>query len=110
MLTTNPVATPDLRVFTFTAFVHPEPQGSAKAFVVNGRAIVTSANKKLHPFRSVVTREAISALEKTGVPMPLAGKHVPVAVHIDLYMDKPESAPKEAHPPRREARSGQASS
>lgn len=85
--------------FSFTAFVHPEPQGSAKAFIINGHAHVTSANKNLKPFRSVVTREAMTALEQMSHRSPFADKHVPVAVHIDVYLEKPASVPKKrTHP------------
>lgn len=84
----------------FTAFVHPEPQGSTKGFVLKGkwgakdRAILTSSNSKLKPYRGQVTREGVVALEAAGFPQPMADKHVPVAVVFDFYFAKPPSIPK----------------
>src|ERR1700732_2523829 len=84
----------DRREFSFTAFVHPEPQGSAKAFIVGGRAHVTSDNKKLRPFRSEVTRCAMVELGTANQPLPFAEKHVPVGVRIDCFLARPDSVPK----------------
>lgn len=83
-----------LQKLEFVAYVHPEPQGSARAFVRNGRAHVTSDNAKLKPFRSEVTRCAMAALVEKDVSLPMAGKHSPVAVSLDFYFAKPASAPK----------------
>lgn len=79
------------QIFRCIVYVHPEPQGSAKAFVVGKRAVVTSDNKKLKPYRSEVTRVALSHCVS---PTPLAGKHVPVTLYVDFYIDRPQSAPK----------------
>jgi crossover junction endodeoxyribonuclease RusA len=38
----------------------PQTQGSARAFVCNGRAIVTSTNKALKPWRAAVAETAIA--------------------------------------------------
>ena len=84
----------------FTAFVHPEPQGSVKGFVLKGkwgakdRAILTSSNPKLKPYRGQVTREAVSALQGAGLPQPMADKHVPVSMILDCYFSRPPSIPK----------------
>ena len=84
----------------FTAYVHPEPQGSTKGFVLRGkwgakdRAILTSSNPKLKPYRGQVTREAVVALETASLPQPMAGKHVPVSMTLDFYFAKPPSVPK----------------
>jgi len=84
----------------FTAFVHPEPQGSTKGFVLKGkwgakdRAILTSANPKLKPYRGQVTREAVVALAAEDLPQPMAEKHVPVSMTLDFYFAKPPSVPK----------------
>ena len=84
----------------FTAYVHPEPQGSVKGFVLKGkwgakdRAILTSTNKNLKPYRGQVTREAVVALEAAGFPQPMAGKQVPVSMTMDFYFAKPPSIPK----------------
>jgi crossover junction endodeoxyribonuclease RusA len=79
---------------SFTAFCHPEPQGSSKAFVIGGKARITSANKKLKPFRSEVTRCAIDAAFDAGISLPMAGKHVPVTVLLEFYFARPASIPK----------------
>ena len=84
----------------FTAFVHPEPQGSVKGFVLKGkwgakdRAILTTDNKNLKPYRGQVTREAVVALAAAELPQPMAGKHVPVSMVLDFYFSKPPSIPK----------------
>lgn len=84
----------------FTAYCRPEPQGSTKGFVLRGkfgakdRAILTSANKNLKPFRGQVTREAMAALLSAGLPQPMAGKHVPVSLVMDFYFERPPSIPK----------------
>lgn len=39
----------------------PQPQGSARAFVRGGRAVVTSANARLRPWRAAVTAAAAEA-------------------------------------------------
>lgn len=84
---------------TFTAYIRPEPQGSAKAFVIGGKARITSDNSKMKPYRSEVTRNAIAELAGLNVELPWRGKHVPVCLHFAFYFRKPESTPKKrAHP------------
>ena len=89
----------------FTAYVTPTPQGSMKGFVLPGkwgakpRAILTSDNKKLKPYRGEVTREAMVALGKAGIAEPFAGKHVPVSIVLEFYFQKPESVPKKRQHP-----------
>ena len=89
----------------FTAFVTPTPQGSMKGFVLPGkwgakpRAILTSDNKKLKPYRGEVTREAMVALGKAGIAEPFAAKHVPVSMTLDFYIKKPDSVPKKRQHP-----------
>jgi len=81
-------------VLAFIAFVHPEPQGSAKAFVIAGKAHITSANSKLKPFRSELTRCAIVAARDASITLPMAAKHIPVRVDVDFYIAKGDSIPK----------------
>lgn len=81
-------------MLSFVAYVHPEPQGSSKAFVIAGKAHITSANNKLKPFRSEVTRCAIVAARDAGIVLPMAEKHVPVMVSVDFYIAKGDSVPK----------------
>jgi crossover junction endodeoxyribonuclease RusA len=84
----------------FTAYVTPTPQGSMKGFVLPGkwgkkpRAILTSDNKKLKPYRGEVTREAMIALGNAGLEEPFAGKHVPVSLSLEFYLQRPPSIPK----------------
>lgn len=40
----------------------PVPQGSIRGFVVNGRAVLTSDNTKLKPWRNSVTALAVAAM------------------------------------------------
>jgi crossover junction endodeoxyribonuclease RusA len=94
-----------VRQVKFTAYVTPIPQGSMKGFVVPGkwgakdRAILTSDNTKLKPYRGEVTREAMVALGKAGIAEPFADKHVPVSVIFDFYLQKPVSTPKKRQYP-----------
>jgi Holliday junction resolvase RusA-like endonuclease len=81
-------------VLSFIAYVHPEPQGSSKAFVIAGKAHITSANMKLKPFRSEVTRCAIIAARDENISLPMALKHIPVRVEVDFYIAKGDSVPK----------------
>ena len=78
----------------FVVYARPEPQGSARAFVVNGRAVVTSTNKKLKPYRQELTHTAMNALAGDGTAAPMAGKHVPVSMVIDFHLERPKSIPK----------------
>jgi Holliday junction resolvase RusA-like endonuclease len=84
----------------FTAYARPEPQGSMKGFVLPGkgsakpRAILTSVNSKMKPYRNEVSRVAIVAVADAGSGMPVAGKHVPVGLCLDFYLARPESIPK----------------
>ena len=89
----------------FTAYVTPVPQGSMRGFVLPGkwgakpRAILTSDNTKLKPYRGEVTREAMVALGKAGVAEPFAAKHVPVKMVFDFYLQRPASIPKKRQSP-----------
>ena len=64
----------------------PVPQGSMRAFVRGGRAIITSANPHLRPWRATVTEELSNAI---GVGAhPIAD---PVAVTLEFYFPRPAS-------------------
>ena len=65
----------------------PVPQGSMKAFVVKGRAIVTSDQKKLQPWRNQVAMEASAVYHK-----PITDK--PIAIVLEFKMPCPKSLPK----------------
>jgi Holliday junction resolvase RusA-like endonuclease len=88
------------RHIEFTVYATPTPQGSMKGFVLPGkngakaRAILTSDNSKLRPYRQEVTRSAMVVMSERGISEPFAEKHVPVSVTMDFYITKPKSAPK----------------
>jgi crossover junction endodeoxyribonuclease RusA len=78
----------------FVCFGKPEPQGSTKAFIPKGwnRAIITSDNRKLKPWRQELTRAAVAvAIQLNGYPVQ---REVPVCVRIEFYLAKPASTPK----------------
>jgi len=79
-------------MISIQVYTKPEPQGSARAFVRGGRAVITSANKKLKPFRTEVTSCALEAMGNQ--VMPRFAKHVPVKLVITFTFLKPESTPK----------------
>ena len=72
-----------------------------RGFVIPGkggskpRAIVTSDNKKLKPYRQELTETAMTKVEHR----PWAEKHVPVRLELMFYLQKPPSAPKKRHHP-----------
>lgn len=85
----------------FTVFTHCEPQGSSRAFVnkKSGRAIVTSANPKMKPYRHTVTQIACESLAKANEIQPWAAKHVPVSIGFRFYVEKPSSVAKKRTEP-----------
>jgi Holliday junction resolvase RusA-like endonuclease len=84
----------------FTVLDKPQPQGSTRGFVIPGkggakpRAIVTSDNKKMKPFRQQLSWAALQACEAAGISGLFADKHVPVAVEFKFYFAKPLSISK----------------
>lgn len=74
---------------TFFVPGKPEPQGSARAFVVKGKPVVTSDNPEVKSWRGVVTTAASTAMG--GRPPEPDG---PVTVHIVFVMPRPKSHPK----------------
>ena len=68
----------------------PQPQGSSRAFVRGGRAIVTSANPKLRQWRDRLAL-AISARRLETRQARYDGA---VRVHARFYLPRPKSAPK----------------
>lgn len=75
-------------IYTFVIPGPSVPQGSARAFVVAGRARVTSANKGLAAWRSHAVR---CIHEQECPPEPLTGA---LAVHVTDYRVRPKSCPK----------------
>lgn len=68
-------------------FVHgkPETQGSTRAFIVGGRPVITSANKNLRDWRTIVQ---LAAMEHAHM---IDG---PVEIVLHFYLPKPTSLPK----------------
>ena len=64
----------------------PAPQGSKRAFVVAGRAVVTDANAKTKPWRQDVAAAARQAAEAQWWEAPTG----PVMVTIGLRMPRPK--------------------
>lgn len=56
---------------TFTVCGKAEPQGSARGFVVNGRAIITSDNPKLKGWRREVSKSAMRAYRGPALDGPM---------------------------------------
>jgi Holliday junction resolvase RusA-like endonuclease len=75
-----------------TVLGKPEPQGSTKAFIPKGwnRAVITTDNRKLKPWRQDVATLAQIEMAATGHEVTSG----PVAVHMVFYFAKPKSASK----------------
>lgn len=82
------------KYIAFTILGTPQPQGSMKAFVIKGKARMTSANEKMKPWRQEVGQTALAARAESGCHEVWAGRHVPVIVHYEFYFAKPKSARK----------------
>ena len=72
-------------LLSFTVYGRPEPQGSTRAFVVKGRAVVTSANPNIKGWRDLIASEA--RVQMQGLP-PVDG---PVEVRASFYLPRPKS-------------------
>lgn len=77
-----------------TVYGTPRPQGSTKAFIPKNwkRAIITTDNKKLKPWRQEVTGAA-AALNVVAF-----GEHVPLAIRLNFYFDRPASVSAKKRP------------
>ena len=85
-------------VLTVIAYGTPAPQGSHKAFVVRGAAVITHDSLRTRPWRNTVT---LAARDEIGDRWaPLDG---PVGVRFVFTVPKPASAPKRrrTHPCRK---------
>lgn len=78
----------------FVVYGHPEPQGSTRAFVPRGwtRAVVTSDNPKLKPWRQQLSRCAIEALKDNGGE--LLAKPAGIRLAVCFFIEKPASVSK----------------
>jgi crossover junction endodeoxyribonuclease RusA len=82
----------------FTVYGKPEPQGSAKAFIPKGwkRAIVTSDNVKLKPWRQQVSGAALDAVK--GLDLPAFRANTPMFIAVKFFFQRPASATIKARP------------
>jgi Holliday junction resolvase RusA-like endonuclease len=81
-------------MISFVVYGHAEPQGSTKAFIPKGwkRAVITSDNRKLKPWRQELTRAALHAAPQlNGNPI---ARETPLCVRIDFYLARPKSLAK----------------
>lgn len=78
----------------FVVYVKPQPQGSSRAFVRGGHAVITSDNVKLKPYRHTVTAVVRQDCIDQGWNLPLAGKHVPVGIGLQFFFERPPSIPR----------------
>jgi crossover junction endodeoxyribonuclease RusA len=79
-------------VISFVVHGRPQPQGSTKAFIPKGwkRAIITTDNKNLKPWRQDVASEAMAAMSKAGAKLSEEAIHVEVA----FFFLRPKSVNK----------------
>jgi len=79
-----------MHLIEFTVFGVPQPQGSTKAFIPKGwkRAIITSDNKKIKPWRQEIAGVAIAKMAGLSVCESA------VSVDATFYFDRPKSTPK----------------
>jgi Holliday junction resolvase RusA-like endonuclease len=77
----------------FTVIGVPQPQGSSRAFVPKGwkRAIVTSSNPKLKPWRQEIAETAAYEMQRCGARLL---QKVPIILEASFFFDKPKSAKK----------------
>jgi Holliday junction resolvase RusA-like endonuclease len=65
----------------------PEPQGSLKAFVIGGKARLTSTNKRLKSWRS----DVCDAIAKAPIPDDRVSRYDgPVYVTLNFWFDRPK--------------------
>ncbi len=74
------------RTVRFDVSSLPIPQGSTRAFVVNGKPIITSTSKGLNSWRRLIADRA-----QDRVSAPIEGA---VAVTLGFRLPRPKSAPK----------------
>lgn len=81
-----PITAPatQLRGVAFRVLGTPAPQGSKRAFVVKGRAVITEDSKKTKPWRDSIATAAQDAM--TGLPIDGA-----VVVTVTFYFVRPKS-------------------
>ena len=78
----------------FDAIGKPEPQGSARAFVAGGRAVVTTANPKMHHWRDIITWSAREAMSEQS----FFASSGAVEVRADFRLQRPASVSRKRRP------------
>lgn len=79
---------------TFTTYGLPVPQGSTRAFVVNGRAVTTSANRNLRPWRDTMAAAARFAMQEATENAPGSLLDGPVRVSATFTLPRPKTRPR----------------
>jgi crossover junction endodeoxyribonuclease RusA len=81
-------------VLSFTVFGIPQPQGSTRTFIPKGwkRAVVTTDNSKLKPWRQEVAGTAKAEMETKALQMSRGA----VRVEAKCFFAKPKSLKKSA--------------
>src|SRR5271157_3902956 len=87
---------------SFTVPFRAVPQGSMKGFPIRRKSgkmgvAITSDNKKLRPFRYLVSQLALEAVIAASAEAPVAPKGVAVSLGVIFYFLKPQSAKKRIH-------------
>lgn len=81
-------------LLSFTVYGVPVPKGSAKAFVIRGRAAVTHDNPKTAPWGHAIVAAARDALDQAPDSHIWAPLEDPVALRAVFFMPRPKSASK----------------
>jgi crossover junction endodeoxyribonuclease RusA len=74
----------------------PKPQGSSRAFVVKGRAVITSSSKGMNAWRQRIATEAQKAMENGGYSM--MGEKAAVEITAIFYLPRPKCIKNKAVP------------
>lgn len=75
----------------FEVLGRPQPQGSIRSFILSGnRAVLTSDNKQLKPWRQAAGWMAKFAMQGKQI-LP---RSVPVILHVTYYLRPPTALPK----------------
>ncbi len=81
----------------FIVFGVPVPQGSSKAYIPKGwnRAVITSDNSRLKPWRQMLSLSALDAMHTC--KSPLIERPSGVSVEAHFFFERPKSAKKQVH-------------
>lgn len=91
----TPHSTPsELTPIRFTVIGKPQPQGSTRAFIPKGwkRAIITTDNAKLKPWRQQISDTALS------LNVPMFRRDVPLEITVRCYFTRPKSVSEKKRP------------